>query len=300
MSSEAIEVAAEVIEPSSALEVACTPAVLSDNIAALSAWVDAKIAPYAGTVIDPQDGEQVKVARNIMAELNRIKKPIEDERKRVKREYEAPLKAFEGRVKEITAKIDSARAAIKAQVDEADAMFRESRRQMLQEEYEGCAGALASVIPFPAILEEQWLNRSTMEPKAVGALCDKAQRALEGYEAITAQDMPHKDEAVMRYAQTLDLAQALAYGRELAERDREMAEFKAAQEAAAAVKAEREPEAAPEPAPEPSPVPVPVFRWSLQMEFAATRAHAQDVAMTLRQMGVTGASLQCTGVVEHG
>lgn len=290
---------------SAELQVTCPPAVVEDNIAALSAWVDAKIAPYEDTVIDPADGEQVKVARNIMAELNRIKKPIEDERKRVKREYEAPLKAFELRVKEITAKIDSARAAIKAQVDEADAMFRESRRQMLQEEYEGCAGALAGVIPFPAILEEQWLNRSTMESKAVGALCDKAQRALEGYEAITAQDMPHKDEAVMRYAQTLDLAQALAYGRELAERDREMAEFKAAQEAAEEVKASRDAAPLPDPLPDQAPAepaappPSPAYTWGLQMEFEGTEDFARRVAAALKGLGLTGASIKRKGA-RHG
>lgn len=300
MSNEAIEVTAEVIEPTSDLQVTCSPAVIDDNLAALAAWVDAKIAPYQGVRIDPQDESQIKVARNIMAELNRIKKPIEDERKRVKREYEAPLKAFEGKVKEITAMIDGARSAVKAQVDEADALFREGRRQMLAEEYEGCAGPLAQVLPFGAVLEEPWLNRSFAESKALNALADKMEGALKGYEAIMAQDLPHKDEVVMRYAQTLDLAAALSYGQQLAERDREMAEFKAAQEAAAAVKAERELEAAPEPAPAPSPAPEPVFRWSLQMEFAATRAHAQDVAMTLKQMGVTGASLQCLGVVEHG
>ena len=98
MNKEPIEVTAEVIEPSNALEVVYTPAVFSDNLAALEAYVDQQIAPYIGAQIDPADYDQVKQARKCMADLNKLKEPIEAERKRVKREYEAPLKLFEGKV----------------------------------------------------------------------------------------------------------------------------------------------------------------------------------------------------------
>lgn len=296
MSNGVIEAAAEVIEPSGELEVTYTPAVFADNLAALDAYVQRQIEPYVGARIDPNDGEQVKEARKCMANLNKLKEPIEAERKRIKRAYEAPLKEFEGKVRGITSKIDDARASLKAQVDEADARFREARRELLAEEYRGCAGPIADVIPFSAVLEDSWLNRSTAEARAVSALCDKAAAAVRGYEAIAAQDIPHKDEVVMRYAQTLDLAGALAHGQELAERDRKMAEFKAAQEAAAAVKAERRPEQPAGGRPEPEPV----FRWSLQMTFDGTRAHAQDVASALKSAGVTGASLKCEGMIARG
>ena len=177
MSNEVIEATAEVIEPSNALEVTYTPAVLADNLEALNAFVEQQIAPYVGAKIDPNDYEQVKMARKCMADLNKLKDPIDKERKRVKREYETPLKEFEGRVKAITAKIDGARAALKVQVDEADERFREMRRALLVEEYEGCAGPIADVIPFAAILEDAWLNRSTPETKAVNELYEKVEKA---------------------------------------------------------------------------------------------------------------------------
>ena len=301
MNREPIEVAAEVIEPSNALEVSCTPAVLTDNLTALDAYVEQQIAPYVGAQIDPDDYEQVKGARRCMADLNKLKEPIEAERKRVKREYEAPLKLFEGRVKGITSKIDQARADLKAQVDEADARFKDMRRDMLAEEYDGCAGAIADVIPFAAILEDGWLNRSTPETKAVNELYEKVEGALKGYKTLKAKQLAHKDEVVKHYADTLDLIGALELEDQLNERDRQMAEFKAAQEAAEAVKAER---TAPEPAPEPEPVPdqptaaaPPVCRWSLAMEFQGTEAFAQQVAATLKGMGITGASIKFAGVV---
>lgn len=296
--SEAVELFAEVIEPASELRVTCSPAVIEDNLAALEAYVDAQVAPYVGAVIDPADEEQVKEGRRCMADLNRLKAPIEEERKRVKRAYEAPLKAFEARVKGITAKIDAARSGLKAQVDEADERFRAMRRELLAEEYGGCAGALASVIPFSAVLDEGWLNRSVAEPKALALVQEAAERALEGYQALMAAEMPRKDEVVARYAETLDVAAALRHGAELAERDRRMAEFRAAQEEAARVAAGRAPE--PEPAPRPGPAADPAFVWSLTMEFEGTRDDAQRVADALRAEGVTGASIRCKGEVRHG
>lgn len=304
MSNETLEVAAEVIEPSDALEVTYTPAVFADNLAALDAYVEQQIAPYVGAQIDPNDYEQVKEARKCMADLNKLKDPIETERKRIKRAYEAPLKEFEGKVKGITSKIDAARAAIKAQVDEADARFKELRRGLLLEEYEGCAGPIADVITFSAILEDAWLNRSTMESKAVNALFAKVESALKGYKTLQAKELRHKDEVVKRYADTLDLIAALELEDQLNERDREMAEFKAAQEAAQLVAEQRrapEPEPETRPAPQPEPACAPErFSWALSMEFAGTKEFAASVAQTLKGMGITGATIVCTGVIDHG
>lgn len=300
MSNEVIEATAEVIEPSNALEVTYTPAVLADNLEALNAFVEQQIAPYVGAKIDPNDYEQVKMARKCMADLNKLKDPIDKERKRVKREYETPLKEFEGRVKAITAKIDGARAALKVQVDEADERFREMRRALLVEEYEGCAGPIADVIPFAAILEDAWLNRSTPETKAVNELYEKVEKALKGYKTLQTKELNHKDEVVKHYAHTLDLIAALELEDRLNERDREMAEFKAAQEAARLVAEERN---APEPKPEPEPQAAPAaperFSWALSMEFEGTKEFATSVAHALKGLGLTGASIVCTGVIGH-
>lgn len=295
---EPIEVTAEVIEPTDALQVVYTPAVFKDNLAALEAYVDKQIAPYIGAEIDPNDYDQVKMARKCMADLNKLKEPIEKERKRIKREYEAPLKAFEANVKGITTKIDEARAGLKKQVDEADERFKEYRRSMLKEEYEGIAGIIADVIPFSAVLDDTWLNRSTMESKAVNELYEKVTDAVKGYETLQTKQLNHKDEVVKHYAETLDLIGALEKEDELNEKDRRMAEFKAKQEAAAAFKAERTGQAPePEPPAEQPQEAQQVLRYALSMEFEGTQQFAQQVAATLKGMGLTGATIKCLGVV---
>lgn len=301
---EAIEVTAEVIEPTDKLQVTYTPAVFNDNLAALDAYVDQQIAPYVGVQIDPKDYDQIKEARKCMADLNKLKDPIETERKRIKREYEGPLKAFEGRVKTITSKIDNTRADIKEQVDQAVESFKELRKAILREEYEGCAGVIADVIPFDALLDPKWLNHSTNEVKAKDELFDKVQNALKGDETLQKKELNHKDQVVKHYAETLDLIAALELEDKLNEEDRKMAEFKAAQEAARMTAAERrEPEPQQEPVQETMPEPVqeaePVLRYALSMEFTGTLEYAQHVANTLKGLGLTGATLKCLGVVDN-
>ncbi len=306
-----IEMTAEPIEPSKDMRVAYTPAVIEDNLAALEAYVEEEIAPYVGAVIDPDDNEQVKGARACMKALNDLKRPIDNERKRVKFAYERPLKEFEAKVKAITTKIDDVRGGIKAQVDAADAAFKERRRALLEEEYAGCAGPIADVIAFEAVLDPKWLNRSTSEAKAMSELGDKVASALKGYKTLQSKELAHKDEVVKRYADTLDLVAALELEDELADRDRQMAEFKAAQQAAEAAKREAMERAAElgstiiianRPKNEPAATheakaPEPVSRWSLAMEFEGTEAFARDVAAALKELGVTGATIKCLGVV---
>ena len=304
MDSEPIEVTVEVIGTTE-LAVTYTPAVIDDNLAALEAYVDGQIAPYMGMAIDPNSEHELKNARAVMAELNKLKKPIEDERKRVKREYDAPLKAFEAKVKGITSKIDEARDFVKVQVENADEEFKARRRAHLAEEYEGVAGLLAGVIPFEAILEPEWLRRSKAESAAEAALQDKAQTALKGYETLAKKQLVHADEVMKRYAETLDVIAALELEDELNEKDRRMAEFKAAQ---AKVEAVRNPEPEPQPEPETVPQPEPettgaagpVLRWSLQMEFTGTREYAKAIADTLKRLGITGATIKALEVVDNG
>lgn len=309
--SEPIEVTAEVIEPSNELEVNYTPAVFADNLAALDAYVERQIAPYVGAQLDPENAESIKTGRAVCAELNKLKAPIEEERKRIKRAYEEPLKAFEDRVKQITGKIDKARSDIKAQVDEADALFKERRRAQLEEEYVGCAGAIADVIPFSAVLEDRWLTRSITWTQASNKLSDKTETALKGYKTLQTKELIHKDEVIKRYANTLDLVSALELEDQLNERDREMEAFKAAQEAAQRVAERRcEPVPTPERATEPTsgpavivadaPAEEPVFCWALSMEFTGSRAYAERVGAALKSVGVTGASIKCMGAMNDG
>lgn len=309
MSSEAVEVTAEVIEePTSELSVTYTPAVIDDNLAAVEAWVESQVAPYRGAVIE-YDDERRKEARKARADLNKMKDPIKADLKRIKDAYMAPMAAFEGRVKGIIGIIDTARDDIDAQFKAGEKAFKDGRRAALQKEYEAVAGPVAGLIPLESFIESEWLAPKKSEEWACGKLADKAAEALDAYNQIMKLDLPFKDEAVARFCETLSFVEAIKRNSELEEGRRRMEEFRAAQAAVSAQAPEPEPRpeqkpaarpvTAPAPRPAPEPAAEPVCRWSLSTEFEGTRALAQQVAAALKGLGITGAAIRFEGEVRH-
>lgn len=296
---EVIEVQAEIIEPTNELEVTYTQAIIKDNLAAIEAYVDEQLLPYIGAVIDPNDDGQIKEARKAMADLNKLKDPIDDERKRIKREYEAPMKAFEGRVKCITGKIDTARADIKKQVDDADEAFKAGRRVLLEDEFAGCTGPLDGLLSFERILDPTWLNRSTPETKALKGMQDAVVDAIEKYETLTASGLRHKDECVKLFCETLDLKKALALDGQLAEKEREAAEFAAAEATVAAATSQPQQEDT-QRADEPTVAKKePVHHWVLHYEFDGPVSLALALRDAIAPICPTGGSIKDAGVIGY-
>lgn len=275
------------------LEVGLVPATLTDNLGAIQAQVEKMVEPYLNVVVDPEDYDTVKEARKCMADLNKMKAPINGEFKRIKEIYLQPLNALKGRVDEITSYIDTARADIKAQVDEADAAFRDHRKSLLEDEYAGYAGAMAEVIPFSAVLDDKWLTRSVNEAKAVNELCDKTQTAVKNYETLKKQVVNHPDEVMKRFAETLNLGSALELENELNQKDAEMAAFKQAQAEAEAIRAENTTPPAPS-----DMLPImesPVYEWELSMGYVGTKEQAEEAIRKLKSIGFSGGKLKCKG-----
>lgn len=258
---EPIEVKAEVIEPSSEISVTLTPATIDSNLDRISAYVDERLALYAGSKLDPENEEEVKGGRNACADLNKLKKPIEDERKRIKREYEAPIKAFEALVKEVTSKIDRARDEIKAQVDEADAMFAANRKAEFSAHYEELGGEMCRLIPYAAIEDSKWYNRSTAKKKALEDLESKVVQIGRDRELLASRNLPYHAAADLKYCQTLSIDAAMEENDRIAAEEaaiQEHVETAMAVEEAVYGATEPEPEPEPEPIPEPEPMPAPI------------------------------------------
>lgn len=292
---EVIDVEPIEVQSLTSLEVSLTPATLSDNLATIQAQVEQMVAPYLNVTVDPEAYDTVKEARKCMADLNKMKAPITGEFRRIKEIYLEPLNDLKRSVDNITAYIDTARAGIKAQVDEADAAFRDHRMALLEDEYAGYAGAMAEVIPFEAVLEDKWLTRSVNEVKAVNELCDKTQTAVKNYETLKKQTVNHPDEVMKRFAETLNLGAALELENELNQKDAEMAAFKQAQAEAEAVKQENM--AAETPSDTAPIMESPTYEWELSMGYVGTREQAEEVIRKLKSIGFTGGKLKCKG--EH-
>lgn len=260
MSSKAdkpIEVEAEVIEDKG-LTVSFTPAAIDANFDALDARVEELIAGYAEARYDLTDSDEIKQAKRDRAYLNGIAKEIDERRKAVKREYMRPYEEFEAQANAIAAKVKSASANIKEQLDEAEERRKDAAYAILKEYYEDLAGLLVPVVPYERVHEEKWLNKTFGEIKAKRAIDEKVAKVAHDWETLQSQKglLPHYETAERTFFGTLDLGSALTAAREAQAADERIAELRdAVEERFEEPLPDTEPEAVPGERPEPAPAP---------------------------------------------
>ena len=258
-----VEVQAEVIEDKG-LAVSFTPAAIEANFAALDARVEEMIEGYAEARYDLTDADSIKQAKRDRAYLNGIAKEIDERRKAVKREYMCPYEEFEAQANAIAAKVKSASANIKEQLDEAEERRKDAAYAILKEYYEDLAGLLVPVVPYERVHEEKWLNKTFGEIKAKRAIDEKVAKVAHDWETLQSQKglLPHYETAERTFFGTLDLGSALTAAREAQAADERIAELRDAveerfEEPVPGTEPEAVPGERPEPAPaQPAPAPV--------------------------------------------
>ena len=159
---EPIEVDAQIIEPDeTSLAVQVKPAVIVADFEMVEAKVRELTKDYenvSGAAIAAMDLDQTKRCR---AELNGIKKNITDARVAVKREYEAPYKAFDEEVKRILKIVEEPLEMVTACVQDKERMIKRERKAHLEDMYaqflaDNGIPSFEANVPFDRICEAKW------------------------------------------------------------------------------------------------------------------------------------------------
>lgn len=181
--------------------------------------------------------DQIKNAKADRADLNRLKKAMNDERIRREKEYMQPFNAFKAQINEIIGIINKPVALIDKQIKE----YEERQRQEKKNEID----LLFSTYLHPEwlnlsqIWEDRWLNASVSMKK----VCEELNGRIDAVNSDldTLYNLPEFSfEAIETYKTTLDLNKSIAEGCRLSEIQKRKAEqerIKAEQEK---VRAEQE------------------------------------------------------------
>ena len=216
---EVIEVTPEVIEEE-ALAVQFQPAIITADFAGMRKKLEAMIEPYKGITPEIVATMDLKEAKACRADLRAISKRLNDDRKAIKKVYEAPLKEFEAAVKELDALIAEPCKVI----DDAIKQREEAERQ---ERYMALAQVFADFVPesvaenigFDRVLEPQWLNKSFGAKKAENALTDKVAAVLAEWESFkrTKSKLNYPEECEREFWRTLSFSAASDKDEQLAQ-----------------------------------------------------------------------------------
>ena len=244
------------------------------NFEELKAELTEKVQVYS-TIAYTDD--KIKEAKADRANLNKLKKAINDERIRREREYMAPFNAFKRKVDEILAIIDEPIRIIDAQVKESERKAKEAKEKGIREYL--CQIELPYGIEAEKVWNPKWLNASASHTAITAEINARAAQIKEDVKTLE-ELQEYQDHAIQRYKETLDLRQALGE----AKRQKEWAEARAKIEAErkAAEEVRRAEELA-RPKEEPKQEPVQTVQPE-QPKTEAKRWITLDICMTIPQM----------------
>lgn len=147
------------------------------NFKELEQLVKNTLKQYEGIELNDDNKQDIK---KIMADLNKVKKAINDERIRVEREYTKPLELLKDQVKSIVGTIDETRNTLDEQVKEDDRIKREEKTSLLKDYFDNNLPKEIDFITFEDVGLNVTLSASdTSLKKQIDEHIEKVQTDME-------------------------------------------------------------------------------------------------------------------------
>lgn len=168
--------------------------------------------------------DQIKEAKNDKANLNKLKKALNDKRIGLEKEYMQPFNVFKAQVNEIIAIIDKPIQVIDRQVKEYEEKQKQEKLEKINEYIKQVEANLPEGIHIPVVTK--WLNASVSMKSVQTDIDDAADKIKADMDTLV--NLPEFSfEAQQVYKSTLDIRQALNETHRLAEVAKARAEHEA-------------------------------------------------------------------------
>lgn len=199
------------------------PQNISFNFEELKAELTEKVRLYE-TIAYTDD--QIQEAKKDRANLNKLKKVLNDERIRREKEYMAPFNTFKAQINEIIGVIDKPVAVIDKQVKAYEDQKKQEKKEKIKELWDSLDAP--DGLTFDDVFQEKFLNASCSMKNISQYFEDDIKRFTRDLETLAA--LPEFGyEAKMVYLSTHDINKALAEGQRMAQVQKQKAEYEAAQ-----------------------------------------------------------------------
>lgn len=153
--------------------------------------------------------DNLKEAAKDRANLNKLAKALDDQRKAVKEKCLEPYEKFATKINELIDLINVQSGAIDTQIKDFENQYKTEKRAEIQAYYDEVIGDLKELLPLERIFNAKWLNKGTTL-KAVKAEIDaiitKTNEDLNTINGLETEFMVEVKETFLR---TLDLGEAL-------------------------------------------------------------------------------------------
>lgn len=187
------------------------PAEIQFNFEEIKLEISEKLKKFENLVYTD---DQVKDAKSDRAALNKLKKALQDEKTRRKKEYLKPFEDFESKINEIIKLIDAPVSLIDKQVKEFEEKKKADKRIEIGSFWETTEHP--EWLTLAKLFDERWLN-ATYTMKQIQADINGWINRINSEIETLQQLEDFSFEAIETYKRSLDMNQAIAEGKRLAD-----------------------------------------------------------------------------------
>lgn len=207
------------------------PGSVDENINQVHEQVKSWLASFPTDLSNCTESDIASMKSNC-ASLRSGKKTIEEERKRIKKEYLKPLDEFEAKVKPITVEIDKAIDMYKSKLDEYEAIRCETKRKEITEWWNAHRNPMMKP-DISLVWDDRYLNKTGIGESWQKDLQSKIEKIDADLSVIGSMNsnMDQLNFVSARYSEHLDLSRAISEWNEHVEALRRTEELRARAEA---------------------------------------------------------------------
>lgn len=207
---------------------------ITSNLDAVEASIQAYVADYENYVVSE---DTVKDSKNLLADIRKQKKALDDERKKIKNEWNAPFDAFEKRAKEVIALYDKPIALINNQLIQFEEDRKAKRKEEITSIYNECKGELEEYVPLTRIYNSKWENATTTLKSIREDIKMEFEKAQMEISTIKSMESKYEDKGLEEYKRTSNMQAAVQLMNDYRKKEEDIL---ARQEAERKAKEERE------------------------------------------------------------
>ena len=185
---------------------AFNPVPVDFNYEELKKEIAEKTLPYKGLIVTE---DAIPVAKTDLANLRKLEKAIDDRRKTVKKEYNAPYMEFEAKIKDILSEIQAAEANIDTQVKAFEKKVEDEKYSKIRQFFDLTFHEFLNDVRFETIYNPKWLNKGCKMADIEEEIAASANKLYADVEVVKGLKSPHEASLLTTLFHSLDLGEAL-------------------------------------------------------------------------------------------
>lgn len=182
------------------------PVSVSFNYDELKKEIAERTLPYKGLIVTE---DAIPTAKADLAKLRKLEKAIDDRRKDVKKEYNAPYMEFEKKIKDILSDIQEAEQNIDSQVKGFEKQAEDEKLAQIKKFFGLAFGDLAKNVPFEKVYNPKWLNKGYKMPDIESEISKAANTLRDNIETVKGLKSDHELSLMRTLFFTLDIGEVL-------------------------------------------------------------------------------------------